>query len=109
MNPGNSTEPAEEYLLNELKREFFEEIKLLNGNKIENIEFIGFINDDSIPVGRVHVGLLYNIRISNKDIVVIETDKMTASWIDKSDLLENYNELETWSRIAIDNYIRRYL
>ena len=106
MNPGSSKEPGEQYLINELKREFFEEIKLLNGNKIENIEFIGFINDDSIPVGRVHIGLLYNIRVSNKDVVVNETDKMTADWIDKTDLVEYYKEMETWTQIAVDYYIK---
>ena len=60
MNPRDTTEPKDQYLINELKREFFEEVKLLNGCLIEDIEFIGFINDDSISVGSVHIGLLYN-------------------------------------------------
>jgi len=106
MIPGISKEPGEQYLINELKREFFEEVKLLNGCTIEDIEFIGFINDDSISVGRVHIGLLYNIRISNKYIVINETDKMSANWIDKTDLVEYYEEMETWTKIAIDSYIR---
>ena len=75
MNPGNSKEPKEQYLINELKRELFEEVKLLNGCLIEDIEFIGFINDDTISVGRVHIGLLYNIHVSNKNVVINEPDK----------------------------------
>ena len=31
MNPGNSMEPEEQYLIDELKRELFEEVRLLNG------------------------------------------------------------------------------
>jgi len=106
MNPGSSKEPGEQYLINELKREFFEEVKLLNGCLIEDIEFIGFINDDSISVGRVHIGLLYDIHVSNKNVVINETDKMSANWIDKTDLVEYYEEMETWTKIAVDYYIK---
>jgi predicted NUDIX family phosphoesterase len=106
MNPGNSMKPEEQYLTDELKREFSEEVRLLNGCSIVDIEFIGFINDDTIPVGRFHIGLLYNIRVSNKDVYVSETHKMTAEWINKSNLSEFYKRMETWSRIAFDFYIR---
>jgi predicted NUDIX family phosphoesterase len=104
MNPDDSMEPNEQYLIDELKRELFEEVKLLNGCQIEDIEFIGFINDDTIPVGRCHIGLLYNIRVSNKEVFINETDKMTAEWMEKSDSAEFYEEMETWSKIAFDYF-----
>jgi predicted NUDIX family phosphoesterase len=106
MNPGNTIESKEQYLIDELKRELFEEVKLLDGCLIEDFEFIGFINDDTIPVGRVHIGLLYNIHVSNKDIYINETDKMTAEWIEKSNLAEFYGGMETWSKLAYDFYIK---
>jgi len=106
MNPGNSKESDEQYLINELKRELFEEVRLLNGCLIEDIEFIGFINDDTITVGRAHIGLLYNIHVSNKNVVINETDMMTADWIDKPDLAEFYEGMETWTKIIFDNYIK---
>jgi predicted NUDIX family phosphoesterase len=80
---------------------------LLNGCLIEEIEFIGFINDDTIPVGRVHIGLLYNIHVSNKEVYINETDKMTAEWIDKSKLAEFCKDMETWSKIVFDFYIQK--
>ena len=106
MNPGDSMESEEQYLIDELKRELYEEVKLLNGCLIEDIEFIGFINDDTIPVGRVHIGLLYNIHVSNKEVYINETDKMTADWIDKPNLAEFYEGMETWSKITFDFYIK---
>jgi predicted NUDIX family phosphoesterase len=106
MNPSDSVGSGEQYLIDELKRELFEEVKLLNGCLIEDIEFIGFINDDSIPVGRVHIGLLYNIRVSNKEVCINETDKMTAGWIEKSSLVEYYKRMETWTKIIFDFYIQ---
>jgi predicted NUDIX family phosphoesterase len=106
MNPAGSMESKEQYLIDELKRELYEEVKLLNGCLIEEIEFIGFINDDTIPVGRVHIGLLYNIHVSNKEVYVNETDKMTADWIDKPNLAEFYEGMETWTKITFDFYIK---
>jgi predicted NUDIX family phosphoesterase len=106
MNPGPEGEHSEQYLLSELKRELFEEVKLENGCFIESIEFIGFINDDSMPVSRVHLGLLYVIRVSNQSVMINETDKMTAVWMDKTALHDHYEEMETWTRIAVDRYIR---
>lgn len=106
LNPGTSGVLDEQYLVSELKRELFEEVRLMNGCRIDNIEFIGFINDDTIPVGRVHIGLLYAIHVSNREVFVNETDKMTAEWIDKSDLADYYEGMETWSRIAYDCYVK---
>jgi len=106
MNPNDSMELKEQYLIDELKRELYEEVKLLNGCLIEDIEFIGFINDDTIPVGSLHIGLLYNIHVSNKEVYINETDKMTGDWIDKSNLAEFYEGMETWTKITFDFYIK---
>ena len=106
MNPRDYMESKEQYLINELKRELFEEVKLLNGCLIEDIEFIGFLNDDTISVGRVHIGLLYNIHVSNKEVYINETDKMTADWIDKMNLADFYEGMETWTKIIFDFYIK---
>jgi predicted NUDIX family phosphoesterase len=106
MNPGSFIGSKEQYLLDELRRELFEEVRFQNGCLIEDIEFIGFINDDTIPVGRVHIGLLYNLHVSSKELIINETDKMTADWIEKSGLVEFYDEMETWSKIAFDSYIK---
>jgi predicted NUDIX family phosphoesterase len=106
MNPNDSMSSKEQYLIDELKRELHEEVKLLNGCLIEDIEFIGFINDDTISVGSVHIGLLYNIHVSSKEVYINETDKMTAGWIDKSNLAEFYEGMETWTKITFDFYIK---
>ncbi len=107
MNPGNPMVSNEQYLTAELKRELFEEVRLLNGCIIDDIEFIGFINDDTIPVGRAHIGLLYNISVSNKEVYINETEKMSAEWVNKSGLSEFYKDMETWTKIVFDSYIKR--
>jgi predicted NUDIX family phosphoesterase len=106
MNPGRSNVTEEEYITDELKRELFEEVRLVNDCAIKDIEFIGFINDDTIQVGRFHIGLLYNIRVSSRELYINETDKMSAEWVDKSGLAEFYEGMESWSRIACDSFIK---
>lgn len=102
MNPVHSIEQDQLYVVDELKRELFEELNFSEDCSIQRIEFIGFINDDTIRVGLMHIGLFYMIQVANKNIVVNETDKMTAEWLDKPDFSQIYNEMETWSRIAFD-------
>jgi predicted NUDIX family phosphoesterase len=31
---------------------------------------------------------------------------MSAEWIDKRDLVEYYEEMETWTKIAMDEYMK---
>lgn len=106
MNPGGSAESEEQYIIGELKRELDEELIFSDSCSIEEIEFIGFINDDTIPVSRVHIGFLYNIRVSSQDLYVSETDKMTALWVERSGLADFYDRMETWTRIVFDNHFR---
>jgi len=106
MNPNNCKVTPRQYLINELKREVFEEVKLASNCLIEGIEFAGFVNDDTISVGRVHIGLLYTIQVSNKHVYVHETNKMTAEWINKHNLDEFYGGMETWTKIILEHHIR---
>lgn len=104
INPGSNSDYTLSMVCAELKRELFEEISMVNGCSIVNIDFLGFINDDTIPVGTVHLGLLFKIIVSNKDIHVKEKDKIEATWITKQDLLKLSGDLESWSDIAL-NYL----
>ncbi len=106
MSPGNKTVPNKQYVFEELKRELFEEVKLLSRCTIKDIKFIGFVNDDTIPVGKSHIGVIYDIRLSNKNLIVNETEKIKANWVNKPDLNNFYNGMETWSKIIFDSYIK---
>jgi predicted NUDIX family phosphoesterase len=106
MNPGSSGTMSAQFFTNELKRELKEELRFENGCHTDKIEFIGFINDDTIPVGRVHIGLLYDIHVSGKEVYINEPDKMSGEWIDKDGLVRQYEFLETWSGIVFDSYLK---
>lgn len=88
-----------DYLHHELEREMHEEVKLGEGCEIVSMKPVGFINDDLSEVGKVHLGVLYHITVSNNHIEINETEKMTGEWVAISDLAKYYGNMETWSQL----------
>ena len=88
-----------DYLHHELEREMHEEVKLGEGCEIVDMKPISFINDDLSEVGKVHLGVLYHITVSNNHIEINETEKMTGEWVAISDLTKYYSNMETWSQL----------
>ena len=91
-----------EYIHHELARELNEEVLLHSNCRIEEIVPIGFINDDTNNVGKVHLGLLYQIRLNCMDLEINEKDKMTGQWVNISELRTYYSQMESWSKIYTD-------
>ena len=88
-----------DYLHHELEREMHEEVKLGECCEIVDMKPVGFINDDLSEVGKVHLGVLYHITVSNNHIEINETEKMTGEWVAISDLEKYYSNMETWSQL----------
>lgn len=88
-----------DYLHHELEREMHEEVKLGEGCEIVDMKPVGFINDDLSEVGKVHLGVLYHITVSNNHIEINETEKMTGEWVAISDLTKYYSNMEIWSQL----------
>ena len=101
MNPfGDKLDLA--YMHDELEREMREEVLMHDECRVERIEPVGFINDDTNEVGKVHLGVLYHIILNNKSLEVNEKDKMTGMWIKKEDLHKYYPQMESWTKIYVD-------
>ena len=88
-----------DYLHHELEREMHEEVKLGEGCEIVDMKPVSFINDDLSEVGKVHLGVLYHITVSNNHIEINETEKMTGEWVAISNLTKYYSNMETWSQL----------
>ena len=101
MNPWGTSIDVE-YMHHELKRELNEEVRVGADCIIENIQPIGFINDDTNDVGKVHLGILYHIHLSNMNISINEQEKMTGQWIKRDELEYYYSQMESWSKIYCD-------
>lgn len=91
---------AESGAIRELEEELF-----LSGER--RVEAIGLINDDSNPVGAVHVGLVQVLYLgANGSVRVREEDVLEGTLVPPSELqrqLEEGANFETWSRMLVEN------
>ena len=66
-------------------------------------EIVALLNDDSNPVGRVHLGVVHVCRMSHENVVKKEQQITKAGFIPIAELKgPRREELETWSAIAVD-------
>ncbi|MEM5793288.1 MAG: NUDIX domain-containing protein [Candidatus Aenigmatarchaeota archaeon] len=82
-----------------MKREFFEEVDYPYRYKSK---IIGFINDDSDDVGKVHFGVVFLVEGSNKRIEVKEKDKIVGRMMTLAEARKLRDRMESWSRFVLD-------
>jgi predicted NUDIX family phosphoesterase len=101
VNPVDRAEGGEaELLWSAARRELAEELDVRSEC---DLRLVGFLNDDSNPVGAVHVGLVFTARTSGA-VHIREKDVLEGALVDGEELLAlaaRGGNLETWSRILI--------
>ena len=86
-----------------LNRELKEELNIQSSSR--NLQFIGLINDDLNEVGKVHLGILAILELSDDATVAVrEVEQLKGYWltIDALKQYGTYDRLEPWSRIVVD-------
>ena len=63
--------------------------------------FLGFINDDSTPVGSVHLGVVHLLELDSPDVRSREDALAGAGFAPLTDLAAHANEFETWSQFVL--------
>lgn len=106
MNPlsEDMDEPFNEVLDINLQRELEEEVEIIADSSETKI--VGFINDETNAVGRVHIGVLAVIDLPDlSEVTVRETEQLRGSWMTIEELKKEdiYSRLENWSQIAVDS------
>ena len=82
-----------------LQREWHEELVV---DFIPEFQFVGLLNDDSSPVGRVHLGVVHVGDAAGRPVAIRETDKLTGGFVVAATVASVRDRLETWSRIAFE-------
>jgi predicted NUDIX family phosphoesterase len=93
---------GDDLLLAGLRRELSEEISLKYSS---DPCFLGIINDELTEVGKYHLGLVYKLICTSESFQILEKDKMEGTWVCIDEILNNYDNLESWSQILFDQYI----
>lgn len=86
-----------------MRRELEEEISFSADDFDQNVAgtMIGILNDDSNDVGKVHLGVVHVIDVSQPTILAKEKDLLDAGFWHQKQLVESIDQFETWSQIVI--------
>lgn len=95
INPIDASDP----LGAGLKREWEEEV-VYEGSFAPRL--IGLLNNDSDPVSRVHIGVVYLVE-GTGPISVRETNKLSGQLLTLDELQALGNSLETWSLVVLEH------
>ncbi|MEO6797326.1 MAG: NUDIX hydrolase [Candidatus Dormibacter sp.] len=86
-----------------LRREWEEEVVYRGGFEYR---LIGAINDQTTPVGRVHVGLIFLVEGDRPEISIREVDKLAGTLLPLDAMRSYYLDMESWSQLIFD-YLTR--
>ncbi|MFO0956640.1 MAG: NUDIX domain-containing protein [Isosphaeraceae bacterium] len=82
-----------------LRRELEEEVAIESPGTIRPV---GLINDDSNPVGRVHLGVVHVYELERPEVTSREDALADAGFLTVEELVAARDGFETWSQICID-------
>jgi predicted NUDIX family phosphoesterase len=86
-----------------VEREVHEEIHLLT--KFQN-HVVGLINDDTTEVGQVHLGVVHVFKLAEPKVEKREAMITNVAFLDKKELFNRRESLESWSQICLDSLER---
>lgn len=88
-----------------VERELREELSWPEGTRLSD-RIVGLLNDDSLPVGRVHIGVVHIWEMGSAEAEKRERKIVAPRWLKPEELRqpEIYERLETWSRFCVDQW-----
>lgn len=94
----NPVDEQGDLLMRGLWREIHEEVELGEHGELTPC---GYINDDLNEVGSVHLGACFILPVEG-EVSVRETEKLEGLWMTPQELRENYDNMESWTQIALE-------
>jgi predicted NUDIX family phosphoesterase len=82
-----------------LKREWEEEV-VYDGSFEAHL--IGLLNDESSPVSKVHLGVVFLVDGDRPEIAIRETDKLAGEMLTLNEMRIYYLGMESWSQMVYD-------
>ena len=85
-----------------MRRELAEEVDVRSRGAMK---LAGLINDDSTPVGSVHLGVVHVYDLENPLVAPREAGLADSRFVPVAELPSARDEFETWSRFCIDELL----
>jgi predicted NUDIX family phosphoesterase len=95
----NPVDDGQDPLMAGLRREWAEE---LEADWEPEFRLVGLLNDDSNPVGAVHLGVVFVVEAAGRPVDVREHDKLVGAFADADAIDAGWDRLETWSQLVAD-------
>jgi predicted NUDIX family phosphoesterase len=86
-------------VLDGMRREWEEEVAY--SGAFEAVP-LGLIHEESAPVGRVHLGVVFLIEGDTPEIAIRETDKLAGELLTLDEMRIHYLEMEAWSQLVYE-------
>ena len=102
---GGHLNPGDGDVAGGLRREWHEEVE---ADFVPEFTPIGLLNDDTTPVGAVHVGFVYTADAAGRPVAIREVDKLTGAFATSEEVAAVGDGLETWSRLAFGALTERH-
>jgi predicted NUDIX family phosphoesterase len=93
----NPVDAGEDPITAGLRREWTEE---LDAAWEPTFELVGLLNDDSNPVGAVHLGVVFRVDAGGRAVGVRERDKLVGAFASADAVAAAWDRLETWSQLV---------
>lgn len=93
----NPVDEGEDALMAGLRREWAEE---LEADWEPDFRLVGLLNDDSNPVGAVHLGVVFTVDAGGRAVGVRERDKLIGAFVHAREVDAAWDRLETWSQLV---------
>jgi predicted NUDIX family phosphoesterase len=97
INPGDLS--GGDPIQDGLKREWEEEV-IYEGSFETHL--IGLLNDESSPVSKVHLGVVFLVDGDRPEIAIRETDKLAGELLTLHEMRIYYLGMESWSQMVYD-------
>jgi predicted NUDIX family phosphoesterase len=101
---GGHLNPGDGGPLDGWRREWVEEIE---AGFVPDVRLLGFLNDDSTPVGSVHFGVVLEADATGRPAGIRETEKLTGRFATLDEAAAVRDRMETWSALVLDALLER--
>ena len=99
---GGHVNPGDAGIEDALRREWREEIDAAFDPEPR---LLGLLNDDSDPVGAVHLGVVYEADARGRRVAIRETEKLSGTFQTLEDARRTRDRMETWSTLLLDHLL----
>lgn len=93
----NPVDEGADALMAGLRREWAEE---LVAPWEPEFRLVGLLNDDTNPVGSVHLGVVFTVEAGGRPLEVREREKLSGSFVAPEAVMAAWGALETWSQLV---------